>query len=315
MRRMLAWAGAVTLAAGCRGGDALAPAPDAALELVGYTGPLEAQTSRSFTATWRDPRGGTRPATGVTWSSNDQGVAEVNQQGLVTGVVPGQATITATAQGKSLAIPLTIAPLTHYSPKELAVFNTLVFSDNGARRLRKWPDGIRIQVSGAPTTEDLAALGNVVRDLSSGLRTVPISVVEQGGNVHLAFIPDSMYARMAGGTCVPPAGVWGFSCPTVDAESHYVQTVVYVSSSRDVAIRNYLLHHELMHMAGFYDHPTGAASILTKPEQITLDHYLPLDFTLMEMLGRSEIPVGTFAVDAMGALSGLTRLTPSSPGR
>jgi hypothetical protein len=315
MKRILAWVGALTLAAGCGGGEAVAPDPNATLEVVGYTGPLEAQTSRLFTATWRDPRGGTRPAAGVTWSSNNQGVAEVNQQGLVTGVAPGQATLTANAEGKSLAIPLQVTPLTHYSPKELAVFNTLVFSDNGARRLRKWADEIRIQVSGAPTAEDLATLDNVVRDLSGGLRTVPISVVEQGGNVHLAFIPDSMYAKMAGGTCVPPAGVWGFSCPTVDAESRYTQAVVYVSSTRDVAIRNYLLHHELMHMVGFYDHPTGVASILTRPEQITLDHYLPLDYTLMEMLGRPEISVGTFAVDAMVALSGLTRLTPPPPAR
>lgn len=302
---------ALLLLAACAGGEVVGPAADAALEVAGYRGPIETEFSQTLTAVWRDSRG-TTPATGVVWRSTDQAVAVVSQNGAVTGVAPGGATVFAETGGRSAAVAVEILPLTHYTPLELSVFNHLAFSGNGARRLRKWEGGIRIQLSGAPSAEDRAALEAVAGELGATLRTIPVSLVEFGGNVQLAFIPDSLYRNMAGGTCSPPAFVWGFSCPTADSASRYLQAVVFVSSTRSVEIRRYLIRHELMHMAGFYDHPSGVPSILTRPEQITLDHYLPLDFGLLEMMGRLELTAGMYGDEAMLILSTLPRLAPPS---
>jgi len=46
----------------------------------------------------------------VTWATSDTTVATVSQQGLVTGVSVGQATITATSQGKGGAATVTVTP-------------------------------------------------------------------------------------------------------------------------------------------------------------------------------------------------------------
>lgn len=196
---------------------------------------------------------------------------------------------------------------TRYSTLELSVFNDLVFGGNAMRLLRKWDGPIRIQLSGDPTSADRAIVDTVAAELSSRLRTTPVSIVEFGGNVQISFTPDAQFASLAGGTCAPPAGVWGFSCPVADTASRYTQTIVYVSSTRSLDIRRYLIRHELMHMIGFYSHPTGVPSVLSRPENISLDRYLALDFALMEMMGRTELLPGMRGIDAMILLSELTR--------
>ena len=46
----------------------------------------------------------------VRWSSSDESVARVDEMGIVRGVAPGAATITATAEGKSGSAEITVAP-------------------------------------------------------------------------------------------------------------------------------------------------------------------------------------------------------------
>jgi len=53
--------------------------------------------NRSFSAAIRDTNGSTLTGIGVTWSSSNRAVAEVDSSGLVTGVAQGTATITASA--------------------------------------------------------------------------------------------------------------------------------------------------------------------------------------------------------------------------
>jgi uncharacterized protein YjdB len=52
-------------------------------------------------ATTKDAAGVTLTHRDISWSSSDEGVATVSGSGLVTGVADGEATITATAEGKS----------------------------------------------------------------------------------------------------------------------------------------------------------------------------------------------------------------------
>src|SRR2546426_535255 len=62
-----------------------------------------------LTATPQDSTGAPLAGRVVTWSTSNAGVATVNGSGLVTGVVAGPATITATSEGKSGASAITVA--------------------------------------------------------------------------------------------------------------------------------------------------------------------------------------------------------------
>lgn len=195
----------------------------------------------------------------------------------------------------------------YYSESELAVFATLAFGGNTAVRMRRWDQPIRIRLEGEYTSEDSAVAVEVAAKLTQGLVTIPVSVVEGSANVELYFMPDTAYYRFRGATCSPPAFVWGFSCPTADENRRYTSVAVYVSSLRSATIRRYLIHHELMHMAGFYDHPANVASILSRPENTSQPTYLPLDYVLLEMMGREELRPGMLGDDVLGVLRGLKR--------
>jgi hypothetical protein len=199
-------------------------------------------------------------------------------------------------------------PSPYYTETELRTFNTLVFYGNPVVHLRKWDGPIRIRLSGRPTREDSAAVTDVAAQLSAAFRTIPVTLVEEGANVDVMFMPDSAYHNLTGASCAPPGGVWGMSCPTSDADGRYLRVAVYVTSLQNVQYRRYLVFHELMHMAGFYDHPAAVPSILTRPEILSYQTFQALDLILLEMMGRPEIRPGMWGEEAMGILRELRRV-------
>ncbi len=75
-------------------------------------GPSIVQGSNvQLSATVRDVNGNVVTDRVVTWSSSSTGIAVVSSAGVVTGVAPGSATITATSEGKSGASTVTVTPL------------------------------------------------------------------------------------------------------------------------------------------------------------------------------------------------------------
>jgi len=102
----------VLLAAACGGGDTTSPTPTVAtVEIAGATNSIEVGQQLQLTATARDGEGNVVQKT-VAWTSTNQGVASVTTAGLVTGQTSGNATINATADGKSGAFAVTVTPPT-----------------------------------------------------------------------------------------------------------------------------------------------------------------------------------------------------------
>src|SRR5437879_96521 len=75
--------------------------PVASLDVTPATATVQAGQTVQLTATPRDANGATLSGRTVTWSSSNTSVATVTSSGLVSGVAPGSATITATSEGKS----------------------------------------------------------------------------------------------------------------------------------------------------------------------------------------------------------------------
>jgi hypothetical protein len=94
--------------AACGGGgaptiDSIVVAPATASKQVGQT--------QQFTAVAKDASGNTISDVTFTWSSDDTSVATVDSSGLATAKAPGDATITASAGGKSGTATLTVTPI------------------------------------------------------------------------------------------------------------------------------------------------------------------------------------------------------------
>src|SRR5207302_8444517 len=88
--------------------------PPPAVASVDVTPPsasVEAGQTVQLTATPKDAGGTALSGRTVTWSSSNMAVATASNSGLVSGVTPGTATITATSEGKSGTSAITVTPV------------------------------------------------------------------------------------------------------------------------------------------------------------------------------------------------------------
>ena len=94
-------------ALGCGGGGGVAgPPPVASLSVVLGLSTIVVGGSTTAVATAKDAGGNVLTGRAITWSSDNSAVATVSLGGVVTGVGPGTARITATSEGaKRLSNP------------------------------------------------------------------------------------------------------------------------------------------------------------------------------------------------------------------
>src|SRR5213079_104922 len=84
------------------------PVPVASVEVTPATASVQAGQTVQLTATPKDANGAPLSGRTVTWSSSNPAVATVSNGGLVSGVTPRSATITATSEGKSGTSSITV---------------------------------------------------------------------------------------------------------------------------------------------------------------------------------------------------------------
>ena len=82
-------------------------APVATVSVTPATASIPAGSTQQLAANTFDANGGAFIGRTVTWSSSDVTKATVSTAGLVTGVAPGTATITATSEGRTGAAAIT----------------------------------------------------------------------------------------------------------------------------------------------------------------------------------------------------------------
>ena len=110
--------GKVTITASANGGSGTATvtvvlAPVATVTVQPASATIAVGQTTTLTATTKDASGNVLTGRAITWSSSDPTIATVSQSGVVTGVLPGSATISATSEGKTgtAAITVTLAPV------------------------------------------------------------------------------------------------------------------------------------------------------------------------------------------------------------
>jgi uncharacterized protein YjdB len=86
----------------------VAQVPVASVSVSPTTANVTAGQTTTLTATLRDASGNTLAGRIIGWTSSDPAIATVSQSGVVTGVAPGIATITATSEGQSGSASVTV---------------------------------------------------------------------------------------------------------------------------------------------------------------------------------------------------------------
>src|SRR5262249_25009536 len=94
---------------GC-GGDSSGPPPVFSVDVSAPPPNIIVGQTAQLSATARDAEGNALTGKTATWSTSSAAIATVSTAGLVTGVAPGSASITATIDGKAGSQPVTIVP-------------------------------------------------------------------------------------------------------------------------------------------------------------------------------------------------------------
>jgi len=118
--------GVVTITARSEGREANAaltvlPVPVAAVEVSPDTATLAIGSTLQLAATPRDAAGGALTGRSVAWSSDDEAIARIAQDGTVTGVAAGTVAITAAVEGRSGTASITVTPPPLAAPTDVAV--------------------------------------------------------------------------------------------------------------------------------------------------------------------------------------------------
>ncbi|HEU5154517.1 MAG TPA: Ig-like domain-containing protein [Gemmatimonadales bacterium] len=131
--------------------DSVAPTVAVASMLLGPTpSALEVGGTAVLRATPRDDRGKPLDDRAVVWASSDPSVATVSSSGVVSAVAPGNATITASSEGKSSVIKVTVnAPKPPPPPAKVEVAAVVVASKTPSIKV-----GETTQLSAAVTDRD-----------------------------------------------------------------------------------------------------------------------------------------------------------------
>ena len=133
----------------------------------------------------------------VTWSSDDTGIATVDENGLVTAVAVGTATITATSvrlPDKSASISITVRRSTYLVQKnEDGTTGTLIaftVPENGAAVIQNAYDGITITALAAGLFKNNTALKSL--SVPAGVTQIPESLCEGCLNLEATLLPDGI---------------------------------------------------------------------------------------------------------------------------
>ena len=98
-------------ACGGGGGEPAGPPKVASVAVTALASQVEVGATVQFSASARDAKGNAMTGKAISWSSSAPAVASVDASGVVSGVAPGAATITATADGVSGTQPITVVPV------------------------------------------------------------------------------------------------------------------------------------------------------------------------------------------------------------
>ncbi|HEX5438508.1 MAG TPA: Ig-like domain-containing protein [Gemmatimonadaceae bacterium] len=202
---------ALGLLSGCGDSGPTGPKPVATVTIAPTTVLVEAGQSQQLTATAHDADGNVLTGRTITWSTSDTAVATVDANGLLRGIIPGTADVTATAEQQTGRASVTVSPVpvarVTISPRTASVEigSTVSLtatalsgtSDTLADRAVTWSssDAATATVSDSGVVTGVARGTATISALVEGERdSIPVTVtVHSSGAIVVATVaPDSL---------------------------------------------------------------------------------------------------------------------------
>ncbi len=176
----------------------------------------------------------------------------------------------------------------------MSYFSEIAFGSEygfGDVTLKKWKDEIHLEIVGLPTQEDLQTLSQVIADLNELIEpALKISIVENGGNAKIYFIPHSEFYRYE----LPGILFFGgFFRNWWDATGAIKRGIVVIGTDKiDQRLRNHLIREEVTQMLGLMnDSSRYPESIFYQGSTMPVE-YSAIDRQIIRFLYQPEIKPG-----------------------
>ena len=204
---------------------------------------VEGDTLR-IAATATDTNGQAVTEVQFAWASGDTAVAVVDASGLVTGVGPGQAEVTATAAGVTGRAELTVlapVPTTIAVTPDTVVLTALGHSTQLTAEVRdqagRAMDGIPVAWSSADTTIAVVDPAGLVRAVRGGAVTVTATAGEASGSAHVAVMQSAGSLTVSPPMdTIAPGDTLRLVAEAYDDSGHVVEGAEFTWSSSDAPV-------------------------------------------------------------------------------
>ena len=168
-------------------------------------------------------------------------------------------------------------------------------------KIRKWQGDINIQYSGAPTSQDLATLESVVRELNTLTNgEIHLQLVNHNPNITLHFAPLSQFAQLEPGY---QPGNYGYFWDRWDENNTLNHANVLVTTTKVTQKeRSHLIREELTQSLGLmqdsYKYPD---SMFYQPWTDPTE-YSAMDRVLIRMLYSPQVKAGMTKAQVLDAI-------------
>lgn len=157
--------------------------------------------------------------------------------------------------------------------------------------IKKWVNDVELQVVGQPTQQDVAALAAVIADLNQLISpNLHITLVENGGNAEIHFIPHSEFYQFE----LPGLLFYGgFFRNWWQANGEIYRGLVVIGSDKtDQGLRTHLIREELTQMLGLMNDSVKFPDSIFFQRNSSTHKFSALDKRLIRYLYSNAVQPG-----------------------
>jgi len=227
---------------------AAAPAPVASVSVSPASASVSVGQTVQLAATPKDANGNRLTGRTVTWSSGNSGVATVSASGIVTGVSPGAATITAASEGKSGTAAVTVSSVpvasVAVSPTSasVSVGQTVQLAATPKDANGNPLTGRTVTWSSGNTAVATVSASGLVTGVSAGAATITAASEGQSGSaaITVTSVPVASVAVSPASASVQTGQAVQLTATPKDANGNPLsgRTIVWMSSNTAAATVN-----------------------------------------------------------------------------
>lgn len=161
-------------------------------------------------------------------------------------------------------------------------------------KLEKWTSKIKIRIDGLPNETDKSTLNNIVENFNSIKGFPGMEIVDKEENVLISYATNDSYKELSENYDHKNSKSGSF-CIHYQKNGIINKANIVIAPRSPQGFKNSEVLHEMLHLVGFYNHPSDNTSILNTKGPVS--GLSDTDILSFMMIYNQDIPVGTTIIN------------------